>query len=55
MQFIFSAVILDLQLNGTVDKISDTSIKKNDPENIGVAAGISFLSVLELEIRTSET
>ena len=35
--------ILYLQLNGTVYKIADTTIKKFDPENIGVAAGISFL------------
>ena len=50
MQFRFSAAILDLQLNGTVNKIADTTIKKFDPENIGVAAGISFLSALEPEI-----
>jgi hypothetical protein len=46
----FSAAILNLQLNGTVYKIADTKIKKFDPENMGVAAGISFLSALELEI-----
>ena len=46
----FSAAILDLQLNGTVYKIADTIIKKFDPENMGVAAGISILSALELEI-----
>ena len=41
---------MDLQLNGMVHKIADTTIKKFDPENMGVAAGISFLSALELEI-----
>ena len=50
MQFLFSATILDLQLNGTVYKIADTTIKKLDLENMGVAAGISFLSALEIEI-----
>ena len=50
MQFRLSAAILDLQLNGTVYKIADTTIKRFDPENMGVAAGISFLSALELEI-----
>ena len=50
MHFRFSAALLDLRLNGTVYKIGDTTIKKFDPENMGVAAGISFLSALELEI-----
>jgi len=54
MQFRFSAAILDFQLNGTVYKIADTIIQKTDPENIGVAAGISFLSALELEIPLAE-
>ena len=40
----FTAAILDFY------KIADTTIKKFDPENIGVAAEISFLSALELEI-----
>ena len=48
--FRFLFAILDLQLNGTVYKIADTTSKKFDPENMGVAAGISFLSALELEI-----
>ena len=46
----FSAAILDLQLNGTVYKVVNNTIKKFDPENMGVAAGISFLSALQLEI-----
>ena len=46
----FSAAIWGLQLNGTVCKLADATIKKFDPENIGVAAGISFVSALELEI-----
>ena len=47
----FLAAILDLQLlNGTVYKIADTTIKKSDPENMGVAAEIWFLSAPELEI-----
>ena len=50
MNFRFSAAILDLQLNGIVYKVADTTIKKFDPENMGVAARISFLSALELEI-----
>ena len=31
-------------------RIAETTIKKFEPENMGVAAGISFLSALELEI-----
>jgi hypothetical protein len=50
MHFRFSAAILDLQLNGTVCKVAVTTIKKFDPENMGVATGILFLSALELEI-----
>ena len=50
LQLRFSTAILDLQLNGTVYKIADTTIEKLDPENMGVAARISFLSALELEI-----
>jgi hypothetical protein len=46
----FSAAILDLRLNGTVYKIADITNKKVGPENIGVAAGISFLPALELGI-----
>ena len=41
---------MDFQLNGMVYKIADTTIKKFDPENMGVVAGILFLSALELEI-----
>ena len=55
MYFRFSAAILDLQLNGTVWKVADTTIKKYGPENLGVAAGISFLSALELEISPGNT
>ena len=44
----FSAAIFDLQLNGTVCKIADTTIKKFGPENMEVAARISFLCALEL-------
>jgi hypothetical protein len=55
MHFRFSAAILDLQLNGTVCKVVDTTIKKFDPENIGVATGILFLSALELEIPLGST
>jgi len=33
----------------TVYNIADTTIKKFDPENMGLAARISFLSALELE------
>ena len=41
---------MDLQLNGTIYKMADSTIKTFDPENIGLAAGISFLSALELGI-----
>ena len=41
---------IGFQLNGKVYKIVDTTIKKFDPENIGVVARISFLSALEHEI-----
>ena len=44
----FSVAILDLQLQFT--KIADTTIEKFDSESMGVAAGISFLSVPEHEI-----
>ena len=44
----FTAAILDLQLKGAVYKVAETTVKKFDPENIGVAARISFLSALEL-------
>jgi hypothetical protein len=37
-----------------VDKVADTTIKQFDPENIGVASGISFLSALELKISLAE-
>ena len=48
--FRLSAAILDLQLNGTIYKIADTTIKKFDPEKVEVAARIAFLSAVELEI-----
>jgi len=41
---------LDFELNGTIYEIADTTIKKFDLENMGVAAGISFLPALDLEI-----
>jgi hypothetical protein len=50
MQFRFSVAILDFEFNCTVYKIGDTTVKKFDPENIGVTSGILFLSALELEI-----
>ena len=46
----FLAAILDLKLNGAVYKIADTTFRKYDPENMGLAAGISFLSAPELDI-----
>jgi len=45
----FSSAILDCQMIITVYNIADTTIKKFDPENMGLAARISFLSALELE------
>ena len=51
MNIHWSAIRLEKKVaNGTVRKIADTTIEKFDPENMGVAAGISFLSALELEI-----
>jgi hypothetical protein len=48
--FRFTAAILDFRLNGLSDRVGVSTIEKFDPENMGVAAGILFLSALELEI-----
>jgi hypothetical protein len=48
--FRFTAAILNFLLNGLSDSVGVSIIEKFDPENIGVAAGILFLSALELEI-----
>jgi hypothetical protein len=36
------------------DRVGVSTIEKFDPENMGVAAGILFLSALELEIHLGE-
>jgi hypothetical protein len=41
---------LGFPLNGMSDNVGDSTVEKFDPINIGVAAGILFLSALELEI-----
>jgi hypothetical protein len=41
---------LNFRLNGLSDRVGVSTIEKFDPENIGVAVGILFLSALELEI-----
>ena len=46
--------MLDFRLNGLSDNVGVSTIEKFDPENMGVAAGISFLSALELEIHLGE-
>ena len=46
--------MLDFRLNGLSDNVGVSTIEKFNPENMGVAAGISFLSALELEIHLGE-
>ena len=48
--FLFTAAILDFRLNGRSDNVGVGTIEKLDPKNMGIAAGILFLSALELEI-----
>ena len=46
--------MLDFRLNGLSDNVGVSTVEKSDPENTGVAAGISFLSAVELEIHLGE-
>jgi len=45
-----SATILDLWLPVSSGSVTDSTIEKFDPENMGVAVGILFLASLEAEI-----
>ena len=49
--FRFPAAILDLWFNWIVYSVDISIIRQVGPENMGVAAGILFLSALEAEIR----
>ena len=46
--------MLNFWLNGLTDNVGVSTIEKFDPENIGLAAGILFLSALELEVHLGE-
>ena len=48
------AAMLDLWLPVSSHSVGHNSIEKFDPENGGVAVGISFLSHLEVEICLGE-
>ena len=44
------AAILDFRLSGWFHNVGISTIETLDPKNMGVAAGILFLSGVELEI-----
>jgi len=48
--YIISAAILDFWLSVSSVSATDSTIQKFDPENMGVAVGIVFLTSLEAEI-----
>jgi len=48
--YIISAVILDFWLPVSSGIVTDSTIEKFNPENMGVAVGILFLASLEAEI-----
>jgi len=50
VHFILATAILDFWRMSTTSDTGSGTIKKFDPENIGVAVGILLLCVLELEI-----
>jgi hypothetical protein len=52
--FRFTAAISNFCFNGLSNRVGVSTTEKFDPENIGVAAGILFLSALELEIHLGE-
>jgi len=49
--YIISAAILDFWLPVSSGSITDSTIEKFDPHNMGLAVGILFLASLEAEIR----
>ena len=50
MYFQIMAAILDLPVTPTSESIYNSSTVLLDPENVGVAAGISLLSCIQAEI-----
>ena len=50
MHFRLMAAIFDLPVTPTSENIYNSSTVLLDPENVGVAVGISLLSFLEAEI-----
>ena len=46
--------MLDFRLNEKSDNVGISTIEKFDPKNMGVAAGILFLSALEVEIHMGD-
>ena len=46
----FSVAILDFWLPVPFGNVTDSTIEKLDPENMGVAVGIWFIACLEAEI-----
>jgi len=48
--YFISAAILDFWLPVSSGSVTDSTIEKFDPENMGVAIGILFLASLEAEI-----
>ena len=48
--YIISAAILDFRILVSPACVTDSTIERFDPENIGVAVGILFLASLEAEI-----
>jgi hypothetical protein len=52
--FRFTAAILDFRLNGMSNIVRVSTVEKFEQKNMGVSAGILFLSALELEIHLGE-
>ena len=50
-----SAAILDLWLPVSSGSVTDSTIEKIDPENMGVAVGIMFVASLEAEIHLEDS
>jgi len=44
------AAILNLQLKTTSDDVAGSTIESGNPENMGIAVGISLIAALEPEI-----
>jgi len=49
-KYIISAAILDLWVPVSYGSVTDSTIEKFDPENMGVAVGLLFLAGIEAEI-----